>query len=377
MKPSINPLVAIAATALLSVACSDTATDPLPTTGSLTVSVSTTGDDLDADGYTLTVGTDERSVTVDGSATFADLEAGMVSVTLGDLADNCMATETSPQSVTIVAGETATAAFTVTCDAIPEVTLVAADRDGNVYTVDAATGVESLLFTPMADDGVGGTEMLGVISSMAHIPATDAWWLGMGGQSVCPTRDACVMVEDTVSGSPTEGLYVVLGEIDPLSGVSGLAVHPSTGKIYTFQSDSGGELYELDPVTVAETVVLSGLSEGGSGKGTTFSNDGLLYVFGEDELTEIDIDAGTDTLIGTWTLTGFPTLLDPTPTIGSLATRVSDGTVFGILKDGGGGRSTTTTYLVTVNLATAEVTNVGVNTNLLDGLAYIPTRLIS
>jgi hypothetical protein len=362
------------------VACSDSSTspdpDPGPTTGSVEVSVATSGADVDGDGYTVTVGSASQSVGASGSVTFSGLTPGSVSVTLGGIADNCSPSESNPQSATVVAGATAGVSFNVGCDAVLEdFLLMAADRSGAVYTVDAATGVESVSFTPMTDDGAGGMEPLGVISSMAWVPATDAWWFGLGGNSVCGT-EGCVFVEDTVSGSPTEGQWIELVRTQ-LRAIAGLAVHPDGQRVYTFEADAAGMLYELDPVTGDTSVVLSGLSEESSGKGTTFSADTLLYVFGRDLLTEIDVDAGTDSEVGRWTLTGFPTLVDPSPTIGSMATRPSDGTVFGILKDGGGGGSTTTTYLVTVDVETAEVTMVGPNTNLLDGLAFIPARLVN
>lgn len=360
--------------ALLSLAaCGGTSTEP--TTGALTVTLSTTGDALDPDGYTLTVNADERAIDVNGTVTYADLPSGAQSVALGGVAANCVASPTSPQTVTVVAGETATAAFTVTCEALPaDMTLVAADRAGNIYTVDEGTGVEMLAFTPMTDDGAGGTEMLGVISSMARVPSTDAWWFGLGGNSVCGVLDGCVYRLDMDSGSPTMGEAVFVGETGTYA-VSGLAVDPETGKIYTFESDGSGPLFELDPVTAGTTIIISSVSEGSSGKGTTFS-EGLLYVAGDIRLTEIDIAGGTSALVADFTFVGF-TFAEASQTIGSMATRPTDGVVFGIVKDGGGRSNTSTTYLVTIDVATAVVTIVGANTNLLDGLAYIPTAWLN
>lgn len=180
---------------------------------------------------------------------------------------------------------------------------------------------------------------------------------------------------DTVSGSATEGEYITLKDYPNLDAIPGLAVRLD-GSVYTFRADAGGALIGLDPLTADSMLVFDGLNEGSQGKGTTFGNDGLLYVSGRSELSVIDVDAQTIDTIGAFTYTGFPTLVDATPTIGSMATRVSDGTVFGILKDGGGGNGQNATYLVTINLATAELTNVGVTGELLDGLAYIPRALV-
>ena len=124
---------------LLAVACESTTE---PSTGAVTVTVATTGDDLDADGYTVAIGTDERALAVNGSETFSDIGVGAQSVTLAGIADNCASTPTSPQSIRVVGGETVTGTFTVLCEAIPnDMRLVAADRDGNVYLVDEVTGV--------------------------------------------------------------------------------------------------------------------------------------------------------------------------------------------------------------------------------------------
>jgi hypothetical protein len=358
---------------LPAIACGDSSTEP--TTGSLTVTVSSTGDDVDADGYTLTVNADVRTVDVNGSVTFTDLGAGAQSVAIGGVADNCVSEPVSTQSVTLVAGGTATAAFSVVCDAIPEeMTLVAGDRDGNIYIVGEDTGLETYSFTPEADDGAGGVTPVGVISSMVHVPSTDAWWFGLGGNSICARGAGCVYSLDRDTNSPTVGNAIFLG-LPGVDAVSGLAVDPATGKIYTFGSDTGSRLYELDPVTADTTIILSGLNEGSSGKGTTFS-DGLLYVAGGDKLTEIDIGAGTDTLVGTLTFSGF-TFAESSQTIGSMATRPSDGTVFAIVKDGGGQNSVVTTYLATIDVSTAVVTKVGANTNFLDGLAYVPTAWLN
>ncbi len=247
-------------------------------------------------------------------------------------------------------------------------TLVAADRNGHIYRVDEATGAETLVRSTSMSDGASGTMPIGVVSSMSWIPSTDAWWLGTGGSAVC---DACILTLNS-----TTGLGTLLQQVTSLRALPGLAVHPATGRIYTFEGDSGGFLYELNATTGALSTVMSGLNEGSSGKGTTFSNSGLLYVAGDNRLTRIDVSQLTAQLVGTFTFVGFPTLVDPTPTIGEMATRASDGVVFGILQDGGGGGNLTATYLVTIDLTTAVVTNVGVNTNRLDGLAYVPTRLV-
>jgi len=57
--------------------------------GSVTVTTTTTGEDLDPDGYTITLGTDERPIGIDATITFTGLETDVYAVTIGDVADNC------------------------------------------------------------------------------------------------------------------------------------------------------------------------------------------------------------------------------------------------------------------------------------------------
>jgi hypothetical protein len=94
-------------------------TAPPPTTGSLTVTTSTAGADLDPDGYTVSVdGGGSQSDGDNGSVTFGDLSSGSHTVTLSGLAGNCQAGSTS-QTVSVPAGGSASASFAVTCQSSP------------------------------------------------------------------------------------------------------------------------------------------------------------------------------------------------------------------------------------------------------------------
>lgn len=358
---------AILATFLLVGCSSEGPTEPEATDGDIQVTTATTGDDIDP-GYMVMVGSASQAITSSGSVTFADLTAGTYSVTLTEVADNCTVTSANPQSAIVVGGETTAVTFDVECDALaPPHTLVAADRDGNFYTLDEATGVETLFLDTFTDDGAGGTTDVGVVSSMHYIPSTQVWWLGTGGNAECR---GCIQTLNL-----TTGLATTLA--DAPEAVSGLAVHPTTEKIYTFESDGTDVIYEIDATTGAYTELFSGLGMQNGGTGTTFSLDEVLYVAPRGELWTVDLGDGTPILIGALTYTGFPAFTQSSQTIGSMATRPSDGVVFGILKDGGNSGTLQPTFLVTINLATAEVTNVGLQTHLMDGLAFIMTALIS
>ena len=100
-----------------------------PTTGSIRVSVTTTGGPTDPNGYTVSVdGGSGHSLAEGSTVTIADVGAGQHTVTLGDLADNCStAVGANSQTVTVTAGETAEMVFAVTCGPPqPEVTTLPA-----------------------------------------------------------------------------------------------------------------------------------------------------------------------------------------------------------------------------------------------------------
>src|SRR4051812_31752779 len=61
--------------------------------GDISVSVTTTGSDLDPDGYSVTVdGTGSKALPTNGSVTYPKVDVGSHSATLSGLAANCKAT---------------------------------------------------------------------------------------------------------------------------------------------------------------------------------------------------------------------------------------------------------------------------------------------
>ena len=84
--------------------------------GSLFVATSTTGVDLDADGYTVTVdGTVSQPVATNGHVTFTGLATGSHSVALSGVAGNCTLSGANPQTGSVSAGGTADLAFSLSC----------------------------------------------------------------------------------------------------------------------------------------------------------------------------------------------------------------------------------------------------------------------
>src|SRR5438046_2899544 len=108
-NPQTVTLTGSSATVSFSVNCS-------ATTGSLTVTTSTTGSNLDPDGYTVTVDGNQKAIGINNSVTFSGLSPGNHSVQLNGLAQNCTVSS-NPRTVSITAGSTATTTFTVSCTA--------------------------------------------------------------------------------------------------------------------------------------------------------------------------------------------------------------------------------------------------------------------
>jgi len=119
-------------------------------TGSLQLSVTTTGADPDPDGYTVRA----TSTALDTSAVLAsnatltmpNLPSGAYSVQLGGMTENCNPTGVNPRPVTVPGGGAAAVAFDVTCVAAPPIAF-ASDAVGNaeIFTIKSnGTGLRRL-----------------------------------------------------------------------------------------------------------------------------------------------------------------------------------------------------------------------------------------
>ena len=124
----------------------------VPALGDLVVWTSTTGVDLDPDGYTVTVdGSANQNITTNGNVTFTNLDVGNHTVLLTGVAPNCSVTGTNPRNVDIQFGANAET-FNITCEALGRIVfdsdgpgnreIYIFDGDGSNYsrlTIDPAT----------------------------------------------------------------------------------------------------------------------------------------------------------------------------------------------------------------------------------------------
>ena len=111
--------------------------------GVLEVATTTSGQDVDPDGYAVSVdGGTGLALPLDGQVTIADLLAGNHSVRLSGLAANCVVAGPNPLTVAITAGGTQAVRFEVACPAWPTLQVATVttggdpDADGYQLQVD-------------------------------------------------------------------------------------------------------------------------------------------------------------------------------------------------------------------------------------------------
>jgi hypothetical protein len=93
-----------------------------------------------------------------------------------------------------------------------------------------------------------------------------------------------------------------------------------------------------------------------------------LYLASERDLWTIDTFSGMPTWVAEFSFSGFPGI--DSYNILSMTTRPSDNKVFAILRDNS--PDPRVTHLCTINVATGLVTNIGQNSNSLDGITWVP-----
>src|SRR5713101_4302875 len=136
--------------------------------GAVQVSVTTTGVELDANGYNVAIdGGVRHALPVNGTTTFPGLSPGSHSVLLAGFASNCGAVgATNPRSVEVVAGDTALVAFSVTCAAttgslVVTVSTTGADLGSGAYSLSVDGGAGQAL-------PVNGTVTITGLSAGSH-----------------------------------------------------------------------------------------------------------------------------------------------------------------------------------------------------------------
>ena len=149
------------------------------TTGNVQVVVTSTGSGLDPDGYTVQLDADDaQPIGVTATLTTTNVAPGSHSVRLDGVATNCTLSDPNPQTVAVVAGETAVAVFTVTCSTTGSILVLtvttgsALDPDGYLVSVDGSApqpiGANATLLIEGLAFGAHTVELSGAASN-CHI----------------------------------------------------------------------------------------------------------------------------------------------------------------------------------------------------------------
>jgi len=211
---------------------------PPPTTGSITVTTSTTGLDLDLNGYTVTVDdTIYQSIpTNSNGVTFSGLSAGNHPVVLSGVASNCSVTGGNSRTASVTAGQTDSIAFSVTCTAIPPTT-----GDLTVTTNTSGSDLDPDGYTVTVDQA--GSKSIATTGGSATFPGLPA-----GNHSVLLSD---VASNCTVSGANPRTVSVPAGG-NATTGfsVTCTALPPTTGDLIVTTTTGGSDL-DPDGYTVS------------------------------------------------------------------------------------------------------------------------------
>jgi len=197
-----------------------------PTTGALTVIVHTTGNTPDPNGYTVTVdGAQSRAVATEDTITYTGVAAGSRSIQLGGLAPNCTVPAGATQPVSVVAGQTATVTFSVSCPSTPPPTgtlkvkasTTGATPDPNGYTVTI--------------DGDSSRTITSNDSTTYTLVAGTSYLVELGD----------VASNCTVTGGPSQTKTVIAGQTVTASfTVTCATAPPPTGDLTVSATTTGG-----------------------------------------------------------------------------------------------------------------------------------------
>lgn len=236
----IVPLVGMCFAALL-IGCSEdkpsSPPPPPPPVSKLTITVSTSGADIDADGYLVTIDRSGQPVRVqsNGSVTFSGLAIGRHTVDLYDVRPNCVV-DGGSFAVTISSpGVAAAANITVTCSALGDVRVTVAttgtDVDVNGYTVSA----NDTSISYSESRGIGTSDTTTVLRLV-----TGHYVFSLHGVAAnCDGADFGPRALDVVSGAPQTLDFAVVCE--PARRLAYVApFNTGNSEIFTVRSDGTG-----------------------------------------------------------------------------------------------------------------------------------------
>jgi hypothetical protein len=267
------PLVTFA-TAMLFAACggdSDpSGPDNPPTpTGSINLSVTTSGDDVDTDGYQVTVdGAAAGSIQPNGNLSIPDIDVGSRTVALSGIALNCTPAPGASQTVNVAEDQATDVTFTVTCEPDQATLSLVTETTGKLPDLDG--------YTLVVDGGAGQTMDP---NDTVEIPVSSgAHTVAITGQAANCVPDADVVRDVSAAFNQTTTVkFTVTCFEDPV--------------IYSFADEVGAYLVagESDGSASANLTDFGDIVLAFNGGGESLSPDGSHIVFqGAKELGDTD-----------------------------------------------------------------------------------------
>ena len=289
VNPFLKTLKSLVGAALLVsvTTCGGDSTGPdnggtLQDPGSVTVSVSTTGSDIDPDGYTAAIGATSMNLTVNGSVTFLSVSAGSATVTLGGVAANCTPSPGTSQTVTVPSGGTVTATFTVACVV-----------NVGSLSLTTTTGGTDLDDGYAASIGGGAGTAIGA-SATITIPD-----LAVGTHSVELTG---VASNCTVAGSNPRNVDVTFGS-GAATTFDVTCSRPLQLSFSRFFGANDADIFIVNADGTAETNLTNQMGTGIENFDAAWSPDGEMFAFSSDrdDATRLIEDIFVSTADGTQT----------------------------------------------------------------------------
>jgi WD40 repeat protein len=279
MRDSLRCIAAASIPLLLALgapACADDSTGPpAETTGSIRVQLTSSGDDVDPDGYELEVeGVPGTSVGPGDVVTIPDMRPGDYTVRLSEVADNCTVHGANPRSVTVVAGRTTEVPLSVACVArvgTLRVTVATTgeelDEDGYHLILNGddynavAAPVNGVVAIPNVHEGAVTIGVAGMASNCGAAAASpSSVTVAFGGTTDVSVAVVCdptgsIRVRTTTAGSDAPAGFEVLARRVGESAVDGRAIAPNGDASFT--KLRGGD-YDVTLFDAPENCALSG-----------------------------------------------------------------------------------------------------------------------
>ena len=248
-----------AASAFMVAACSESATAPAEE-AAISVVVSTTGGDLDLDGYVLHVNDAQRTALKTNDArVVTKIPTGVQTVRLEGIAPNCAVAGTNPRQVTVSAAEPARVRFDIVCSVTA--VRILTRTTGKIPTTQFDVRFQGVWYGPVAVNGslFAGRMAAGTTSVLlGNLPST------------CRVTGSNPLIVQVVQGQVVPAEFDVFCETPPKRDFAGRTL------AYTIV-DSLPELPK-QWIVVADSAGARGILIG-AGYGPSWSPDGSRIVF--------------------------------------------------------------------------------------------------